>query len=48
MPNGESVQQLYRASTGSKRWLLSITSKPHIDAPNLALELNLVATIDPS
>lgn len=46
-PDGSSLQQMYRASLGSKRWLLSITAKPHSDAPNIAPELTLMATVNP-
>ncbi len=45
-PDGRSTQHMFRAEFGQKHWVLSITSKPHTDAPNLLPELHLMATID--
>jgi hypothetical protein len=43
-PDGSSTQDLFDATLGARRWIISITSKPHSDAPNLAPELHLLAT----
>ena len=43
-PDGSSTQSLFEATLGSRRWLLSLTAKPHSDAPNLQPELGLLAT----
>jgi hypothetical protein len=37
---------MYRAALDQVHWLLSITVHPHTDAPDLAPELALIATID--
>ncbi|MBN8890295.1 MAG: hypothetical protein J0I21_09315 [Alphaproteobacteria bacterium] len=44
-PDGSSTQDLFDAAHGSRHWKVSITSKPHSDAPNLAPELRLLATV---
>jgi len=43
-PDGSSKQDVFEATLGPRRWKISITSKPHSDAPNLAPELSLLAT----
>jgi hypothetical protein len=44
--HGGANQQMYRAALGQFHRLLSITEHPHTDAPDLAPELALIATID--
>ncbi len=41
---GGIEQELFEAALGARRWKISITSKPHLDAPNLAPEVHLLAT----
>jgi len=43
-PDGSSTQYLFEATLGGRDWKISITSKPHTDAPELAPELRLLAT----
>ncbi len=45
-PDGTSMQAMYRASLGSNHWMLSVTEHPHMDAPGLAPQISLIATID--
>lgn len=44
-PDNTSTQHMFRADFGQKHWLLSITSKPHTDAPSIPPELHLMASI---
>lgn len=44
-PELGSEQELFEAALGVRRWEISITSKPHAEAPNLAPEVHLVATL---
>lgn len=44
-PELGSEQELFDAALGVRRWKISITSKSHVDAPNLAPEVHLVATL---
>jgi hypothetical protein len=44
--DGGANQQMYRATLRQVHWVLSITEHPHTDAPGLAPELTLIATID--
>lgn len=45
-PDGSGIQKIYRATYEQKRWTLSITTHSHTDAPGLAPEIHLLATID--
>jgi hypothetical protein len=40
-----ATQILYRASIGARRWLLSVTSHEHRDAPGTLPEIILLATV---
>jgi hypothetical protein len=43
-PDLSSTQYLFDAAQGARHWKISVTSKPHADAPKLAPELRLLAT----
>jgi hypothetical protein len=43
-----ATQLLYRATLGQRRWLLSVTSEKHQDAPNLAPQITMLATVPSS
>jgi hypothetical protein len=43
-PDGSATQTLFDAALGARHWQISITSKRHTDAPNMAAELHLLVT----
>ena len=45
-PDRSAAQEIYRASLGGTRWMLSVTAHSHPQAPALAPMVELLATID--
>jgi hypothetical protein len=45
-PLPPTQQRMYRAAIGPRRWLLSVTSHTHDDAPGMLPEITLLATPD--
>lgn len=43
-PDGSSTQYLFDATLAARRWVISLTAKPHDDAPGLAPEVRLIST----